>query len=169
MFAETLFIPQFNFSDNSQFVELAQCKAQVTIDGDVFDFPASARLRLLPYPQISFCVDDVSKMDIKILKLMTTEHDSFDYRIIEPFELSGVTTNFGTVGAGLEWSPPSKPVHVRGNKTTKINAIVFHLYNFPQIVGTRYSSETVDRTEYRIHFLDLLSEKWKITIKSLSE
>ncbi len=61
----------------------------------------------------------------------------------------------------IKWIPKSEPVIGLGDESTEMKRVVFHLFNFTDLLGTRRSSEQA------ITHVDLACREWEVELKSL--
>ncbi len=69
----------------------------------------------------------------------------------------------------IKWCPESEPVVLDKGNSTTMQQVVFHLFNFRNVLGTRRSSETRDNTQNLINYIDLHGSGWHVEMKSLFE
>ncbi|HII01676.1 TPA: hypothetical protein HA351_08535 [Methanosarcinaceae archaeon] len=163
------FSPAFSFGEPNRSVFIAEDEALIKdIDGTVLlSGNAEVRLDLLPRPRIHVYVTNKKELgfgignNAKILEL--TNHRC---------KIKGFTTTVNpstSNGISLVWSPYSEPIIGVGNDTTEIQYVVFHLFNFKNILGTSRSWEQGDMASPSIEHVTLKADNWVVELKSLTE
>ncbi len=162
--------PIFDFaSDKSSFI-IHQSNAEVCIDDNKYSGEGEIRLDLLPRANIRAYgyFKGVPIQDAMGSMIGQKQISSFSIngRAIEGFRLS-CGGDADKQEYNMRWCPKSEPVIGVGNDLTQMRRIVFHLFNFMDIVGTRHSIEKTEKNMHAIQHLDLSSDEWKIELKSL--
>jgi len=67
----------------------------------------------------------------------------------------------------LKWCPRSEPINGVGDESTQMSFLVFHLFNFVDLFGSRHSIQQAGSTMHRIEHVDLICDQWNIELKSL--
>jgi hypothetical protein len=162
--------PVFNFTTDESSILIHKGKAEVCINQSTYTGNGEVRLELLPRANISFYgyFQGVPAKDALSASFGQTHVSSFSIngRQIEGFRLS----SGGDVDSqefNLKWCPRSEPIIGVGDESTQISFVVFHLFNFVDLLGTRHSIEQDGSTMHRIEHVDLIYDQWNIELKSL--
>lgn len=162
--------PEFDFIKGESSVLIHQGNAEICIEGNKYCGNSEVRLDLLPKADIHLYgyFKDVSVPDAMGAHTgqKTISSFSIDGRRIEGFRLS----SGGDVDSqeyNVKWCPKSEPILGIGNESTQMSRLVFHLFNFVDLIGTRRSMEQIGTAMHAIEHIDLVSDQWKIELKSL--
>src|SRR5208337_1620459 len=128
------------------------CINQNTYTGD-----GEVRLELLPRANIYFYgyFKGVSPED----SLSAALGESFGRSGVSSFSINSrqidgfLLNSGGNIDAqefDLKWCPKSESINGIGDESTQISFLIFHLFNFIDLLGPRHSIEQVDSTMYRI-------------------
>lgn len=164
------FVPAFEFGELNQSVMLAKDTVVIEVDGNTYTGNGEVRLDLLPrahvhvygnFQGISSAIVLNCMVDQKKISLLL-----FGGTAIPGFRLDiGGDVNQQTMT--LKWSPKSEPIIGVGDDSMPIKRVVFHLFNFKDILGVRRSSEQSESTTHAIEHVDLVSDSWKVELRSL--
>ena len=155
--------PCYDFPKLNESILLAKAKASFSAQMKDFEGAAEVRLDLLPdarvyvHVQVNNCDPWLGLDNIKSL--------AFDGKDIPGFGIKLGLSSAG--GARLKWCPNEELLIGRGSQNTQITSLVFHLFNYRYIFGTRRSSEQDGTASYAIHHVDLKAHGWKVELKSL--
>lgn len=155
--------PCYNFPKPNENIVLAQTKALVSVRGKSHEVDAEVRLRLLPSPRIE--IEGTLPESSGILQLDSVENviikgkDIPGFMIRAPFSWPG--------GSRFVWSLKHEPTIARGTTETEMVCVVFHLFNYEGLFGTRRSVEHVGNTSHAICHVDLKVDGWNIELKSM--
>jgi len=162
--------PAFDFFGDGSSVLLCQGKTEISIEGNSYTGDGEVHLDLLPRANIHLYgyFSGVSVKDAMETIIGQKEISSFSMNghEIEGFRLS----SGGDATAqqyNIKWCPKSEPLTGVGNDTTQMTRVVFHLFNFVDLFGTRRSTELNGTLVHAIEHVDLDFDKWKIELKSL--
>ena len=162
--------PLFDFSTNESHTLIHQSQAEVCINQNTYTGNGEVRLELLPRADI--CVygyfQGVPAKDALNSAFGQTEISSFSInsRQIEGFRLSSGGDK-ESQEFNLKWCPKSEPINGVGDEYTQMTLLIFHLFNFVDLKGTRRSIEQIDSTDHAFEHLDLIYGKWNVELKSL--
>ena len=156
--------PCYDFGDPNEEVRLASAPAKVEVGEDIHKTTAEISLRLLPKPRLTF----QAAFDT-MLPSLTEGMLCLDgtYKVQIPVFATRVTTSSGA-GSDAGWVPTQTPVIALGKKTTEMTRLVFHLFNFKDILGTRRSNAAVGDGVLAIEHVDLAWGPWQVEIRSLT-
>jgi hypothetical protein len=161
--------PVFGFSDNSSDILIHRGKAEICLGENTHEGEGEVRLGLLPRAGICF-YSYFKELPNEAISFVFGENKissfSFNGRQIEGFLLSS-GGDFEAHEINCKWCPNKEPITGLGDDSTQMNKIVFHLYNFIDFFGGRFSTEEHDKTLHRINHVDLICDEWKIHLKSL--
>jgi len=164
--------PVFDFSDCEASVLLYQGKAEICIDGNIYAGKGEVRLDLLPRANIHIYGQFNGVPPADALMPMTGQKTISSFSInghqIEGFFLN-IGGNATAQEMSIKWCPKSEPIAGVGNESTQMTRVIFHLFNFVHIVGTRRSTEQKGTTNHFIEHVDLRCDGWNVEIKSLLE
>lgn len=162
---ESLFLP----GDDDQILLIKKCSAEARIDGSVHNGKGEIFLKLFPKPTI-WINGYFSGVDIKdalksCIDIESVSAFSMDGRYVDGFRVScGGDASKGIIN--IKWCPKSEPIVGIGNDSTKMNRVVFHLFNFKNFDGTWL---TVDKESRKyVKHISLSSEDVDIEIKSIA-
>ena len=153
--------PCYDFLKPNESILLAQTKASVAYQGKIYEGDAEVRLDLVPnagiYIRTSLSSLPLSPSDFKVLTVGGNDVPGFV--VWETIPVNGKVD--------LVWCPREEPITGRGDRSTRIISVVFHLFNYEGLFGTRRSVERVGNASYTIHHVDLKAAGWNVEIKSL--
>jgi hypothetical protein len=162
--------PLFDFSANESSILIHQSQAEITINQHAYTGSGEVRLELFPQARIYLYgyFQGIPTTDALDARFMRSEISSFslDNRQIEGFLLS-IGGDVDSQEFNLKWCPKSQSICGVGDDSTKMSLLVFHLFNFDNIFGTRRSGQQVGSVEYMIEHVDLICDEWTVELKSL--
>jgi len=159
--------PCYDFPNPNESILLSRTKASITAKKKVHEIDAEVYLHLLPEARIQvqgnlpnslWCpsLSDLSKLVIACKDTIGRDIPGSCVRI-----------NIRPDGAEFVWRPNSEPIIGIGTPSTKLAYIVFHLFNYKLIMGTRHSNEKEGNTTHMISHVDLKASGWNVELKSL--
>jgi hypothetical protein len=155
--------PCYEFPQLNESISLIKAKASVSAQGIVHVGDAEVRLDLLPDAGVHVYVSLTAGhpfVGIGEIKLALDGND------VPGFATKLSSSSSG--GATLKWCPNVEPLIGRGNQNTQITSVVFHIFNYRDILfGTRRSGEHVGTTWHAIYHIDLKASGWNVELKSL--
>jgi hypothetical protein len=165
--------PVLNFTTDQSSIVIHKGQAEVCINQNTYTGDGEVRLELLPRANIYFYgyFKGVSPED----SLSAALGESFGRSGVSSFSINGrqikgfLLDSGGNIDAqefNLKWCPKSEPINGIGDESTQMSFLVFHLFNFIDLLGPRHSIEQVDSTMYRIDHVDLVCDQWNIELKS---
>ena len=161
--------PVFDFTTDESSILIHKGKAEVCIDQNIYTGNGEVRLELSPRANIYIYgyFHGVPAKDALSAGLGQTDVSSFSIngRQIEGFRLSS-GGNIDSQEFNLKWCPKSEPIIGVGDESSQISFVVFHLFNFVDLLGTRHSIEHYGSTMHRIEHVDLIYDQWNIELKS---
>ena len=162
--------PAFDFIKDQSSILLHQGCAAICIDGNKYSGSGEVRLDLLPKADIHLYgyFEGVSVQDAMGAHMgqKTISSFSIDGRQIEGFRLSS-GGDIDSKEYNVKWCPKSEPILGVGDESTQMSRLVFHLFNFVDLIGTRRTMEQSGTAMHAIEHIDLVSDEWKIELKSL--
>jgi hypothetical protein len=165
-----IFEPAFNFEDAETTVLLNEIHPQVSIDGISYTGNGEVHLALLP--RASICLhgsfQGIPSDNLLMIAggLKEIPYLSINNRQIEGF-LVEVGGDLASEEMTFKWIPKSEPVDRMGDESTELKWVLFHLFNFTELMGTRRSSEQYGTRTQQIEHVDLSCGEWKVELKSL--
>lgn len=164
--------PAFDFTACESSVLLNRGQTEVRIDGNSYTGDGEVRLDLLPRASVHIYGKFQGVPAGDALALMTGQ------KMISSFSINGRQVEGFILNIGgdatdqemtIKWGPKSEPIKGVGDESTQITHVVFHLFNFADIFGTRRSVEQTETTRHAIEHVDLTCEEWKVELKSMLE
>lgn len=164
--------PVFNFFDDETSVLLYQGQAEICIEGNSYVGKGEVRLDLLPRANIHLYgyFSGVPDSDVIGTRIGQKEISAFliNNHRIEGFMLgSKVYETAHQYKYNVKWNPKSEPVTGVGDDSTQMTRVIFHLFNFVDLLGTRRSTEQNGTEVYAIEHVDLDCDEWNVELKSL--
>ena len=162
--------PAFDFADGESSVLIHQNQAEISIDGNKYVGDGKVCLDYLPRANVHLYgyfkgVSDQDAMGAHNGQ-KTISYFSINGRRIEGFRLSsGGDRDYQEYN--LKWRPKSEPISGVGDKSTQMIRVVFHLFNFVDLIGNRGSTEQSETMNHAIQHVYLTSDEWKVELKSL--
>jgi hypothetical protein len=162
--------PAFDFTASESSLLIHQSQAEMCIDGNRYAGNGEVRLDLLPRASIRLYgyFQGVPVQDAMGAHIGQKSISSFSINShqIEGFRLSsgGDAT---TQEYNLKWCPKSEPINGVGDESTQMIWLVFHLFNFVDLIGIRQSTEQSGTEMHAIEHVDLVFNEWKVELKSL--
>jgi len=151
--------PCYDFPKLNESILLSRIKASVIAKRKVKKVNAVAWLGLLPHARIEVhgaLPKSLSHLDFNSTPISVKDTPGFLVRI-----------NIHSDGAKFIWCPKKQPMIVIGTPSTKLTYIVFHIFNYKPIMGTRRSKEKDGNSTYMISHVDLKASGWNVELKSL--
>jgi hypothetical protein len=162
--------PAFDFIADESSILIHHSKTEVHIGQNTYTGNGEVRLELLPCAGIRIYghFQGVPAKDALYAISGQTEIPFFSFggRQIEGFSLS-VGGNVDSQEFNLKWCPKAEPVRVVGDETTQMSSLIFHLFNFVDLIGTRRSTQKNGSAMHAIEHVDLMSYQWQVELKSL--
>lgn len=162
--------PAFNFSNDAPSILIHKGEAGVCIDQNTYTGSGEVRLELSPRADIYLYgyFQGVPAKDALNASLGQTEVSCFSVsgRQIEGFRLSS-GGNIDSQEFNLKWCPKSEPIIGVGDESTQMSSLVFHLFNFVDLLGARHSIHRDGAAMDRIEHVDLACDQWNVELKSL--
>ena len=163
-------MPAYDFDSNDSSTLLKQIPIKIRINGNSYDCTAKVKLDLFSNSNICLYFNlDVPLLDF--LKVYTGDDLEIPLYInghdIEGFLCVEEEKKIEPGVLNIKWYPIMEPIIGSGDKTTKIEQAIFHLFNFVNIPGNRCPTEQDDTTINTINYIDIETEEWKIEIRSL--
>jgi len=169
--AESL-TPAFQFGEPNKSVFIAKDTVAIEIDGSTYIGNGEVRLDLIPqaavhiYSEFQGIPPSVSLPIFLGQKEITSF--AFCGKRVDGFSL-GLGGEVQKQEAVLKWLLEPDPMVGRGNESTAIQQLVFHLFNFKDFIGIRRSSEQRGSSLYTIEHVELVSDSWRVELRSLVE
>ena len=161
--------PSFDFTTDESSILIHQCQAEVCINQNTYTGNCEVRLELLPRANIYLygCFQGVPAKDASSARIGQAEISfSINSRQIEGFPLSN-GGDISSKGFNLKWRPRREPINGVGDESTQMPLLMFHLFNFVDLFGTRRSTEQSGSTKHAIEHVDLICDEWNVELKSL--
>jgi hypothetical protein len=162
--------PAFDFTTNESSIVLHKDSASVCINGNTYTGDGEARLDLLPRAGIHLYgyFKGVIAKDAMEAHIGQREITSFSIngRKIEGFRVSS-SGDLPSQEFNIKWCPKSEPIIGVGDGLTEMKRVVFHVFNFVDLLGTRHSTEQNGTSIHAIQHVDLICDEWKVDLKSL--
>lgn len=162
--------PAFDFSGDGSSVQLYQGQTIMCIEGNNYTGDGEVRLDLLPRASIHLYgyFSGVSVRDAMETSIGQKEISSFS---INDHQIEGFRLSSGGDATAqqynIKWCPKSEPVIGVGDDSTQMTRVVFHIFNFVDLFGTRRSTEQNGTAINAIEHVDLDCDEWKIELKTL--
>jgi hypothetical protein len=162
--------PLFDFSSNESSILIHHAQAEISINQHTYTGSGEVRLELLPRAGI-YCYGRFPDIDAKDMFDVTLGHGEVSPFSLGNLQIEGFCLNIAqhevTQEIILKWCPRSEPICGAGNNSTQISLLVFHLFNFDNLFGTRRSVQQNGSVEYSIEHVDLVCDDWNVDLKSL--
>lgn len=167
----TILEPVFDFSTDESSVLIHKGEAELCIDGNSYAGEGEVRLDLLPQASIR------AYGNFQGIPAKDAMEASFHQKEISSFSISSRQIEGFLVSSGgdltaetynIKWCPKSETINGVGAESTQMKRVVFHLFNFVDLIGARRSIEKSETTAHAIEHIDLINEEWKIELKSLT-
>jgi len=155
---EKMITPAFQFGAINENVLLAEDKIEIQVDGTAYKGNGQAWLELIPRPHIiMYCEFEGIPLNIALpvgFKQKPIDSFTFGNKAIDGFIIS-IGGDAPKEEFNLRWCPRSEPIIGRGDETTEIQNIIFHLFNFKDVFG--------------LESIELKAEPWIVELRSLLE
>src|SRR5450830_543202 len=143
---------------------LALDTAIVRWDNDDHEGPAEVLLVFEPtaHLEINLVLEDEVVIEVKELKLK-------NQNLIIPGFVTKLNTAIDSSGARtqLRWRPSKEPIIGLGNDSTEMETLIFHIFNFLEVIGVWRSTEQKGAASRAIEQFTLGSREWKVDLRSL--
>lgn len=154
--------PSYEFLEPNKSIVLAQTRVSATHKGKVYEGDTEVRLELMPkagiYIHTSLPSLPSSPSDLEVLTVGGNDVPGFV--VWETISIPGEVY--------FVWCPRAEPIIGRGDKSTQIVSVIFHLFNYRDLIGTRRSVERVGNASIAIQHVDINDSGWNTEIKSLA-
>lgn len=158
--------PLFDFSTNKSSILIHQSQAEISINQHFYSGNGEVRLELLPEAGIYFYgnFQGIPTKDYQSVRLGQGEISSFSMnnRQIEGYRLSS-GGNIFSQELNLKWCSSSQPICGVGDEATQMSSVVFHLFNFVDLLEIQQNGSTMHAIEH----VDLICDQWNVELKSL--
>jgi hypothetical protein len=134
----------------------------------LFDGSAEVRLELLPRPRVYVHATNVNAANQQKCQLLNTQSTVLTLKGTGN-QAEGFLTTVDLIPPLVVWVPRSEPMIGVGDDNTEICKVIFHLFNFKSIVGTRYSLEQRGNISRRIERVNISTNSWNLELQSLFE
>ena len=162
--------PLFDFTTNKTNILIHTSPAEVCVNQVAYTGEGEIRLELLPRAGI-YAYGYFQNVPVK-----EALDSFFGQNEISSFSINGRQINGFRISSGgnvdsgeynLKWCPKSEPIDGVGDEATQMSFLVFHLFNFVDLLGTRQTTENDGSTTHRIEHVDLSYDEWHIELKSM--
>jgi len=162
--------PLYDVTTNELNILIHQSKAEVCINQNIYAGNGEVRLELVPRANIYLYgyFQGVPGKDALNSAFGQTEISSFSInnRKIEGFRVSS-GGDMPSQEFNLKWCPRSEPIIGVGDEYTQMSFLVFHLFNFVDLLGTRHTIQQNGSSKHRLEHVDLICDEWNVELKSL--
>lgn len=162
--------PAFNFVTEDSSILLHTKTAEVHVGDNIYTGSVEVRMDLTPRASVHL-YGTFSNVPESIPTKIIFGQEKISSFQLSGHEIEGFYLNIGGSADNQEmtikWSPCSEPIDfIIGNAPTKMNHVIFHLFNFKDAAGKRRSSKKRDSIEYSISHIDLSCNDWQVEICS---
>ena len=162
----------FAFGEPNQSVVLAKKPVSIELDGKTYLGQGDVRLDLQPSAGVHIYGDFKDVPGNAPVNLLSGGKQVTSFSVAGK-KVSGLWLNVGGDVAQqrmtLKWSPESEPVIAVGDESSEIQRLIFHLFNFKRVLGARRSFDNRGASLEVIEHIDLVSDEWKLELRSLWE
>ncbi|MFC1781550.1 hypothetical protein ACFLZ8_04755 [Planctomycetota bacterium] len=151
--------PCYDFLEPNKSIVLDQTKASVANKGESYEGEAEVRLEFIPKTGI-YIHTSLPSLPSDIEVLTVGSNDVPGFVVWETIPIAG-KVNF-------VWCPRAEPIIGRGDKSTQIISVIFHLFNYRDFFGIRRSIEHIGRASHAIQHIELNADGWNIELKSMT-
>jgi hypothetical protein len=165
--------PAFNFTNDESSILIHKGHAEVCINQNTYTGDGEVRLELLPRANI-YLYGYFQRVPVE--DALAGFGRGFGQAEISSFSINGHKVEGFLLSPGgnmdaqefnLKWCPRSEPIIGVGDESTQMSTLIFHLFNFVNLFGSRNSFQQDGSTNYRIEHVDLICDQWNIELKSL--
>jgi len=161
--------PAFDFNTCKSSVLLNQGRAETRINGTTYTGNGEVRLNLVPHGEI-YLYGKFQGLPLADALMLTTRQTTSCFSI-NGHQVKGFAVHIGggapAQEVNIKWCPSVKAVVGVGDESTQMIRVVFHLFNFVELLGTRRSIEQSGTTINAIEHVDLAYGGWSVELKSL--
>lgn len=162
--------PAFDFNTCESSVLLNQGRAEMRFDGNTYTGNGEVRLDLLPRGRLHL-YGKFQGVPLADAPMLRTGQKTISRFSINSHQVEGFAVDIGGEATAQEvtikWCPSSRAVVGVGDESTQMIRVVFHLFNFVELFGTRRSIEQSGTTMNAIEHVDLAYGEWGVELKSL--
>jgi len=149
----------YHHPEPNQSIFLSKTTASITAEDIVSEIDAEITLQLLPNARIEIRASYPKRL---------TPH----YLLGNPIDIKhipGFCVRMNAKGTDTKfvWRPKHEPVIGIGDPNTKLKHVIFHIFNFSEIIGTRRTKEKSGKSIFAIEHVNFEDSDWAIEIKSL--
>ena len=129
-------VPAFQFGDINQSVVLSEGPVSILVDGNTYTGNAEAQLDLLPRAHVNiYC--KLQGIPTHLALACAIGQKKITSFVFKEKEIAGFLLNIGGDASkktwNFPWCPRSEPIVGIGDESTKIENIIFHVFNFKDI------------------------------------
>lgn len=162
--------PQYDFENSNSKTLIYSSKSNIDINGKEYHGHGEIFLELFPragiYAYGYFSDIPVGESLGIVLGQVNISSFSINNQQLNGFRLSS-GGNAASQTFNIKWCPSSEPVEIIGSDNTDISYVIFHIFNFVDLLGTRITNESSATTKHRIEHVDLDCDDWNVELKSL--
>ncbi|MFC1995621.1 hypothetical protein ACFLVM_01935 [Chloroflexota bacterium] len=162
--------PIFDFNTCESSVLLNRGRAEICIDGNTYTGNGEVRLDLLPRGRLNY-YGRFQGLPFDDAVMPITGQKKISSFSINGCQVQGFAVNIGGGETSQEmkvkWCASTEPVIGLGDESTQMIRIVFHLFNFTDLIGTQRSMKQIGTSMNAIEHVDLACDGWKVELKSL--
>ena len=164
--------PAYDFTANGSSIMLYQGSAEICIDQTFFKGYAKVFLELSSQAHIAVYGEFIS-IPQEIAKSIHLEKKEVSSLSINNRQIGGFAINiaYNTDSQKIKmiWCPMSEPINIIGDESTKVSNLVFHIFNYLDIIGIKRSSIVRESRNHYIEHVNLSNDSWDIEIQSLPD
>jgi len=162
------FRPFLDFTSSEYCSIIDEKKMDIKINDNIYNTSLKVALDISRNPLIIF-EGELQEIDThSLLKFLEDNQMSILYN---QDWLDGIvikaTTSIGKNNISFTWTPKKQPVFALGDNSTKVEKLIFHIFNFVDYISETYSIEEKESSVKRINNITFYDDAWKIEIKSL--
>jgi hypothetical protein len=159
--------PAYEFGAINQSTLLSKETVVIQVGRDSYSGQAEVRLDLLPRASVHI-YGILQEIPIRVALEIATGQKEISYLTFGGKEVAcllvSAKPDLAKKEAVFKWCLKSEPLVGRGDDHTSICRLVFHIFNFEEIIGMRRTSEQGGST---IEHADFLSDVWRLELESL--
>lgn len=146
------------------------CEVKFNLGSEAFSCIGEVTIELFQTPKIiikGYIQNTSSSLGLNIflkdsvptcITLNQCEIDSFFF----------IDHKFDSAESLITLHPKREPINCIGNNETEFTKVVFHLFNFVEFFGDKRWFEPCGVQQIGVNFIELVSEYWKVGLKSLT-
>ena len=167
--------PAFKFGKPNKSILLKKTGASLKVEDTIYEGYAEIRLDLLPRGKV-YIYSTFQNLSPSLVLNIISKYKNISAFRLEGLDLpcfyvsfrSSIVINNPQKTSNITWVPRHEPINLGIANSKTITNIVFHIFNFKEIFGTRQSIAKKGNSRVVIMHFEMETKEWVIDLQSLS-